>query len=202
MRALQCRVLSSHDELVGFQQQFRRHSGIEVPLDYYQRVTVIGVLDCIDGAHTLIGGYATAPGECARWPAQIPAVTAFQQRVAMAQTIELNSVWLDRDFRKQRRSARFWLALGKDLGSRDVGYIVFVVDPAKAGLARLYRKAESGLIYEGPYVNSSLTYARVSFATPRRFRMLPVLYAFDLLLRLAGGRQPKAAQPGAIPRNQ
>jgi hypothetical protein len=174
------RQLTDFNRLVEFQQQFEAHSRISIPMAYYESAQVTGVYNRQDA---LIGGYVTAPGEAARWFNQVPMLTEFQACNDLSRTIELNAVWLTPEYRMRSSSAQFWLMLANDLATRDVTYIVFMVDLNKAGLARLYKKVTTGIIYEGRVINSSLKAARICYATPRRFRVLPVLYALDLLQR-------------------
>jgi hypothetical protein len=176
-------------ELEGFQRRFLAHSGINVPLDYFQQSIVTGVFD---ERHMLVGGYATAPGASGRWLSQIPDVATLCARVPVDRTLELNSVWLDPRLQGTSASSDFWIAIGDDLARRPVDHIVFAANTRKRGLVRLYRKIAVGILYEGPIVNSSLPSARFYYSTPERFARLRHLYELDLRARVGTNRRRHA----------
>lgn len=173
-------TLSSTPQLQHFQEQFRAASGVNVPLDYFERAAVTGLFN---DDKTLIGGYSTAPGAAGRWFSQIPTPTKLHSCVQ--HTLELNAVWLRPDLRGRSPSAELWTSLGRDLSNRDVHYIVFAVNVRRLGLMRLYERVASGILYEGPIVNSSFPSGRYYYALPERFAALPELYRNDLSARHA-----------------
>jgi hypothetical protein len=179
------RRLESLEDLEAFQHRFFNYSGINIPLDYYRQSIVTGAFDERD---TLIGGYATAACSHGRWLALIPDLTALALRYTVDRTLELNSVWLDRRLQGTSASSDFWIALGHELSSRPVDYIIFAANARRRGLLRLYTKIAVGVLYEGPLVNSSVASARFYYSTPERFAILPALYAPDLQARTNTGR--------------
>ena len=175
------RILS---DVVEFQQQFARVSGVPIPLEYFRESVVMGAFD---GTGALAGGWATAPGTVGRWIAQIPDVHLRCAQVRVERSFELNGVWLAGRLRGQAASAEFWRALARDIAGRDVDHVIFGVNPKKSGLARLYASMALGVLYEGPILNSVVPAIRYFHSAPHRFAEIEDHYAARLHARAAAG---------------
>jgi hypothetical protein len=177
---MNARAVTAADELRQFAARYTEASGLPIPLEYLASSRVVTFHDRRGG---LCGGMALAPGNVMRWPRQIPPGAALSATLDLSSCAELNALWLDGRFRKTRGSAAFWLAVSREIGASPYRHITFGVDPRKTGLARLYRRAASGVLYEGPVVNAPLPTLRLFHSTPGRFRWLWLLYSVDLARR-------------------
>lgn len=179
-KAVKVEPVSGEEALVVFADLYARASGLTIPMDYLRRSRVVRV---VDGAGRVRGGFALGPGAVMRWPRQVPPDASLSRPIDLAHSAELNALWLDPAQRKGPGAAAFWLAVGKEIGASPYRHITFCVDPRKQGLARLYQRAASGILYEGPVVDCPLPQLRIFHSTPRRFRWLWLLYAPGLLRR-------------------
>lgn len=185
-------LVAGEEALAVFADLYTKASGLTIPLDYLRRSRVLRV---VDRTGSVRGGFALGPGDVMRWPRQVPPDAALSRPIDLAQSAELNALWLEPARRKGPGAAAFWLAVGKEIGASRFSHITFCVDPRKHGLARLYERAASGILYEGPVVDCPLPQLRIFHSTPRRFRWLWLLYAPGLLRRFlnplgAPGRAP------------